>query len=206
MINLYEWCIENNRDDILLRWSEKNDIEPTEISYGSPQKVWWKCSLNHEWQTSPNKITQKKTEGCPYCSGQKVLIGFNDLRSNNPKIADEWHPFKNGNLKAEDVTSHSNKKVWWKCSLEHEFQAVVGHRTRENRKSRCPYCANKKVLAGFNDLETICSEIVTEWDKEKNGNLLPNEVLPSTNRKIWWKCKKGHEWEASLNSRIQNGK
>jgi hypothetical protein len=40
MKSLYEWCIENNRKDILQSWdSDKNkDITPSKISYGSNKK------------------------------------------------------------------------------------------------------------------------------------------------------------------------
>lgn len=57
---LYDWCINNNRTDILSRWSKNNDISYQEINYGSSKKVLWVCSKGHEWHASPNKITQKQ--------------------------------------------------------------------------------------------------------------------------------------------------
>ena len=47
------------------------------------------------------------------------------LESLNPSMANEWHPIKNGNLKPIDVTISSHKKVWWRCSKGHEWEATV---------------------------------------------------------------------------------
>lgn len=33
---------------------------------------------------------------CPYCTGRKVLAGFNDLASLFPKLAKEWDAELNG--------------------------------------------------------------------------------------------------------------
>ena len=66
----------------------------------------------------------------------------NDLTTTNPKLASEWNYDKNGDLKPEDFTANSGKKVWWKCAKGHEWQATVGHR---NRGRGCPYCAGRKM-------------------------------------------------------------
>ena len=44
-------------------------------------------------------------------------------------------------------------------------------------------------------------EIAKEWNYEKNGNLKPEHFMPNSNKKVWWKCAKGHEWQATINSR-----
>lgn len=200
---LYDWCINNNRTDILSRWSKNNDISYQEINYGSSKKVLWVCSKGHEWHASPNKITQKTGEGCPYCANQKVLAGYNDLEYLFPNIALEWNKEKNINITASEISAHSNKKVWWKCKNNHEYQMSPGDRT--GRRARgCPICANKKLVIGINDLATVCPEVVNEWHPIKNGVLKPADVFASSSRKIWWICSKGHEYEASLNNRIKN--
>lgn len=205
MKTLAEWCYENNRQDIIERWSKENVISPNQISFGSGKKIKWTCSNNHIWKTSPNKMTQKQTEGCPYCSNQKVWEGFNDLYSKFPVIANQWNYEKNLELKPTEVTAHSNKKVWWICDRGHEFQMTVGDRTAKKSKN-CPYCANRRVLEGFNDLNSICPEVAKEWHPIKNGKMTPNQVLASNSKKYWWICNKGHEYQAILNSRVNKGK
>ena len=40
-----------------------------------------------------------------------------------------------------------------------------------------------------------------EWDYEKNGDLRPEMVSVGSADKVWWKCSKGHEWQATIDSR-----
>ena len=116
----------------------------------------------------------------------------------NPEVAAEWNNEKNGNLKPEHVTSNSNKKVWWKCYKGHEWQATIKHR---NNGSGCPYCASRRVLKYFNDLQTVNPTLAREWNYEKNNDLTPMDVMSNSHIKVWWKCGKGHEWQATIASR-----
>ena len=63
---------------LVKQWSKKNKIKPTEVSIGSHKKVIWRCEKGHEWEAAIKSRTINKT-GCPYCSHNKVLEGFNDL-------------------------------------------------------------------------------------------------------------------------------
>ena len=65
----------------------------------------------------------------------------------------------------------------------------------------CPYCGNKKVLAGFNDLASIEPEIAAEWHPELNGALTPEMVTAGSNRKVWWLCPEGHVWRTAISNR-----
>ena len=78
---------------------------------------------------------------CPYCTGKKVLPGFNDLATLEPKIA-AWHPTLNGTLTPEMVTLGSHRKVWWQCPEGHVWKAVVYSRAGP-QKCGCPVCAGK---------------------------------------------------------------
>ena len=45
-------------------------------------------------------------------------------------------------------------------------------------------------------------EIAKEWNREKNGNLLPEDVLSGSGKKVWWKCSKcGYEWQTAVHLR-----
>ena len=95
------------------QWSEKNKIKPTEVSIGSHKKVIWRCEKGHEWEAAVKSRTINKT-GCPYCSHNKVLAGFNDLATLLPDIAAEWSD-RNYPLLPTQVTVFANRKAWWKC-------------------------------------------------------------------------------------------
>ena len=175
----------------------KNDtLKPTDVTAGSNKKVWWICEKGHEWEASIANKTAGR--GCPYCSNKKVLTGYNDLAITHPEIAKEWHPTKNGDLKPTDVTFGSRKRVWWQCEKGHEWQAKIANR---NSGKGCPYCANRKVLAGYNDLATTHPEIAKEWHPTKNGDLKPTNVTVGSDKKVWWICEKGHEWKTTIGSR-----
>ena len=183
-------------------WNYNKNIGllPTMISSGSNKKVWWKCSLGHEWQAVVVERADRGTE-CPYCTNQKVWIGFNDLATTNPSIASEWNYNKNQELLPTMVPPGSQKRVWWKCCLGHEWQETIVKRT--TRGYGCPVCSGHKVLAGFNDLATICPDIAEEWHPTKNGTLNPTDVTAGSSKKVWWICRKGHKWQASIDSRTQ---
>ena len=122
----------------------------------------------------------------------------NSLLFSNSEVAKEWNYEKNGNLKPEHFAPNSHKKVWWKCGKGHEWQAAIANR---NKGRKCPYCSGKKVLKGYNDLQTVNPTLALEWNYEKNNGLTPAEVTPNSNKKVWWKCSEGHEWETTINNR-----
>lgn len=184
--------------EIAKEWNhEKNgDLNPDQISYLSHKRVWWKCEKGHEYQAIVSART--RGSGCSICAGKKVLTGFNDLESQNPELAKEWHPTKNEPSVASEVTLFSHKKVWWKCKEEHEWQATIASRAQG---IGCPVCHNKKVVAGKNDLQSTNPALAKEWHPVKNGDLLPCHVTAGSGKKVWWLCSKGHEWEAYINNR-----
>ena len=176
---------------------EKNgNLKPEHFAANSHKKVWWKCKKGHEWQATIKD--RNNGNGCPYCSSKIILKGFNDLQSTNPTLVAEWNYEKNNGLTPVDVMPNSSKKVWWRCSKGHEWQARVADR---NKGRGCPYCANKKVLKGYNDLQTVNPTLAAEWNYEKNNGLTPMAVSPNSHAKVWWKCSKGHEWQAIIGNR-----
>ena len=75
---------------IAAEWSDKNgDLKPTMVSVGSHKKVIWKGKCGHEWTASVKSRTINGT-GCPYCSHNTILEGFNDLATVCPDVAAEW--------------------------------------------------------------------------------------------------------------------
>ena len=179
-------------------WEKNNELgfDPETLTLGSHKNVWWKCGYGHEWQATISNRTIGR--GCPYCAGKKVLKGFNDLQTVNPALAKEWNYEKDNGLTPEDVTPSSNKKVWWKCNKGHEWQASINSR---NKGHGCPYCSGLYVIKGKNDLQTINPTLAKEWNWEKNNDLTPRDVLTNSEKKVWWKCQKGHEWQATITNR-----
>lgn len=189
--------------DIASEWHpiKNGNIKPTTISSMSGKKVWWCCKLNHEWSTSVANRTKNKSR-CPYCSGKKAIVGINDLATINPKLAKEWNPTKNDHLKPSDVTVGSERKVWWVCNKKHEWQANIKDRQKGNG---CPYCSGRLAIIGKNDLATTNPVLASEWHPIKNNQLKPTNVTIGSDKKVWWLCEKGHEWQAKVNQRKKAG-
>jgi len=119
------------------------------------------------------------------------------LEERNPKLAREWHSELNGKLTARNVSSGSDKKVWWRCGRGHEWEATISSRSQGNG---CPYCAGRAVCEE-NCLRAVNPVLAREWHPTKNGSLTAGDVMPGSNKKAWWRCGKGHEWEATIGSR-----
>ena len=182
--------------ELVLEWSERNlPLTPDKITYGSNKIVWWIGTCGHEWQTSVK--ARSSGEKCPICSGARAVEGINDLVTLKPELAAEWSS-KNNPLKPTMVTVGSHKKVIWKGKCGHEWTATV--KSRAISGTGCPYCSHNKVLEGFNDLASQRPLIASEWS-ERNYPLKPDMVTVFANRKVWWKCRKGHEWNTLISTR-----
>ena len=123
--------------------------------------------------------------------------------SDNAQLMAEWNWERNTDVSPFHLTIGSNKKVWWICKKGHSYDAQIKNRVAGNG---CSYCAGKKVLKGYNDLETCYPEVATEWIYRKNGNLSPATIAFASNKKVWWICKKcGGEYEAIIANRTLRG-
>ena len=87
--------------------------------------------------------------------------------------------------------------------LRHKAQSLVALSERPfmARGGGCPYCANRKVLPGFNDLATIQPLVTKQWHETLNGTLTPEMVTAGSHKKAWWQCSYGHVWKATIYSR-----
>jgi hypothetical protein len=167
--------------------SEVDGWDPTMVNANSGRSQKWRCSLGHSFETSPD-VRTRENAGCPYCSSQKLLPGFNDLASKNPSVAqmaDGWDP--------TTVFEKSDKQKMWKCTKGHTYSMAVKHMALG---SGCPICLNDRIVPGINDLATTHPEIAAQafgWD--------PTTVSYGTTRSFKWKCDLGHVWPATVNSR-----
>ena len=173
---------------------KNGDLTPSGVTTGTHKKVWWRCKKGHEWEATIDK--RSRGTGCPFCSGNRVCVD-NSLQTLNPELARQWHPTKNGDLTPSNVTVMSGKKVWWRCKHGHEWEATISSRSRGNG---CPYCSGRYATSD-NNLQVLNFELAKQWHPEKNDGLTPSDVAVASNKKVWWRCEKGHEWEAIISNR-----
>lgn len=201
-MTLNDYCKLNNKEHLLQEWNHlrNGNITPKDISWGSNKNFSWKCLVcGYEWSARLADRTRGNT-GCPACAGKVLISGVNDLASQFPQIAKEWHPTKNESLLPSHVRANTLKKVWWQCSLGHDFLQSINLRTKRNHK--CPYCSNQKVMPGYNDLHSKYPEIAKEWHPTKNATLSPQNVSAGSKQKVWWVCPNGHEYEQAITKRV----
>jgi hypothetical protein len=163
--------------------------DPTKLKISSHTICEWKCKYGHIWKA---KVSDRsRGNGCPICAGKKILIGFNDLKTTHPQLAKEalgWDP--------KTITAGSGVKKNWKCSKGHRWAVKVN--SRSTFQTGCPTCSGHKILKGFNDLKTSNPELAKEaygWDPTSVGN--------GGHKNVFWKCKKGHKYEAPIENRVR---
>jgi hypothetical protein len=84
------------------------------------------------------------------------------------------------------------------------WQGTVSARTYKD--SSCPFCSGHRV-APERSVATLHPELAAEWHPTMNGTLGPGDVLPGSNRQVWWRCTVDpqHEWAEKLNTRTSRG-
>lgn len=180
-----------------------NTHDPYEIGAKSNQKVWWKCldKDEHVWDAKPDSIVKSDNINCPYCT-LKRLHKDNSLAVLYPKLAAEFHVEKNKVESNRIIGNNSSKKYWWKCSEDHEWEAILSNRVRLN--SGCPACSGR-VAHARNNLAVLYPEIAKELNVDKTGKEA-HEFVGGSDIHVWWTCSaKGHEWKTAVSTRTKLG-
>ena len=165
--------------------------DASNVTYGSGSEMKWKCQMGHIWTASIASRTNMKS-GCPFCSGNKVLAGFNDLLTTHPKIAKLLV-----NLDPKKFSAGSQTNALWRCDINHEYDMSIGDRVKA---TGCPICNGSRILAGFNDIATTHPDIAAlanGWD--------PRGLTQGSNKEMSWKCQDGHTWKAPVYSLSNQG-
>jgi Probable Zinc-ribbon domain len=177
-------------------------LTPGDVTHGSHRRTVWICPSDpsHVWVAIvQSRTTQKR--GCPWCGGVRVTPETS-LVARYPKVAEEWHPTRNGGLRPCDVRYGSERRVWWQCPRHprHVWQARVVDRSCGG--VGCPSCPRRRTTSETS-LAARFPQIAQEWHPNKNDWLSPADLLPGSNRKVWWRCRQdpSHEWRAVVASR-----
>lgn len=165
------------------------------VTAGSNRRLKWRCSELHEWEEAVNRRT-RRGDGCPICSGHRLLAGYNDVATKNPEVAKEadgWDP--------STVYYRSDVKYPWVCSAGHKWMRSAEQRAHLG--AGCPVCSNTEIVAGVNDLATTHPDIAAQacgWDPTSMG-------AGSAHKPMLWECSLGHKWRSAIYTRtsVPNG-
>jgi hypothetical protein len=182
-------------------YDKNHPLTPDAISFGNSKKVWWKCKNGHEWIDSITHRTSSK-RNCPIC--RRFVSQEKSFGIQHPKIASEWNYAKNKHLSFNpfNLSAGSGRKVWWICNKNHEWEAEIKYRILS--QGGCPYCSHH-IVCPETSLAFVNPVLAKEWHPTKNDNRTPNDVTYGSSKKVWWKCSKGHEWQAVIGTRNNTG-
>ena len=194
-----EWCIENDKQDVLNRWDyELNNCLPSEISYGTHKKYWFKCDkhIKHKSELKNIKSFTSGHNGVMDCKQCNSIAQW--FLNNNLKLENYWDYNKN-TLDPWEISYSSDKKVWIKCQEKdyHESYEIACSDFIDG--CRCPYCNHNsgkihpKDSLGQYIIDNYNEDVLNKiWSKKNKKS--PFEYTPYSNYKVWWKCLNGkHE-------------
>ncbi len=183
--------------------ARNGDRDPARLGSGSEHKLWWLCqACGHEWQSAA--ATRSAGSGCPRCtnarrSGAARLVPrYRSFAARRPELLALLHPTRNGTLDPWRTAAWSAQRLWWRCpTCGHEWQATPAG-------PGCARCAAAKRSARMQrvprerSLAVRRPDLLASWHPNRNGNLDPWAIAPSTRRRVWWQCPTcGHEWETA---------
>lgn len=213
-MSFQDWCIQNHTYLLLHFYQEGNNPRtPEEIGFSARECVRFRCHVcGLSWQRTLNHVTRHPAvQTCPFCEHRKPSPFYN-MATEYPELKAEWDIEKNP-FPPESCLPHSNKTVYWRCTKNHRWKAVICDRAETAGKARqsgapiCPYCSGESVSATYNLAEKY-PEIAVEWDYVLNNGQKPEDFLPHSNQKAWWKCayNPSHKWSATISNRTSLGR
>lgn len=110
----------------------------------------------------------------------------------------DWEENEKSGLDPTKLPLGSGKKVNWVCSRGHKWPTSIYHRVV--RGTNCPYCSNKRILPGYNDLQSQRPDLMADWDYEAN-TIDPSTVAVKSNKTAAWVCPKGHKYSKAIYKR-----
>ncbi len=182
--------------DLIQEWDDS--CNPEDYSYGSNEKVRWRCrkKSNHIWEARINHRT--RGNGCPFCSHQPGYITREDsIVTTHPHLIEEWDDPHN----PQDFSYGSHKKIQWRCKTNpsHSWEAIICDRTKGNGCPRCRHTAG--YIIREDSIVTTHPHLIEEWDDPRN----PEEYSSGSGERIQWRCKTNpsHSWEAIIGNRTR---
>jgi hypothetical protein len=133
---------------------------------------------------------------------QRIL--FNDW----PEELEQQFQREKNHIDLKELSPESQRKVWWKCKAgeDHHWLEEVSVRYKEYLLG-CPFCRGLK-LSATNNFAKLYPALAQEFLPSFNEGQIPNQFLPDSPKRVWWKCMGGedHLWQESIKNRVQNDK
>lgn len=187
-----QWCINNNRQDILDRWDYKlNDCKPEDITYGDNKNYYFKCPRGLHKSELKNIVAftkrQKDSMNCNQCNSF-AQWGIDNLGKD---FLEKYWDYKNNIVNPWNIASQYNKKVFIICQEKDYHDSYDISCAHFVKGTRCSYCANMKVHK-FDSLGYLFPDSLIFWSDKNNKS--PYDYPPGTQKEVLWECpNKEHE-------------
>ena len=194
-ISFEQWCLDNNRYDILDRWDyELNNYKPNEVCYGSSRKKYYfKCPKGvHKSELKDIVSFINGQEGSIQCNSCNSFAqwGIDNLDEN---FLDKYWDWEKNTKNPWNISYGSHNFVYIKCQEKDYHGSYKVSCNEFINGSRCSFCSNfYGRVHPLDSLGTLYPQVLEIWsDKNKKS---PYEYTKKSNKFAWWKCPDGkHE-------------
>ncbi|MBG9589534.1 zinc-ribbon domain-containing protein [Cytobacillus firmus] len=147
-------------------------------------------------------ISDESPPFCKKCSKTIIAIksstkrNTTSLEDKRPDLKQYFHFQDNNDVKLNEIAHGSQRKIYLRCDvcnkLQNESQASSAKNyVYQSIQFSCEYC---------NSLGIKQPNLVREWHYDKN-ELTPFDYSYGSNKIVWWKCSKNHDWQAKISHR-----
>ena len=194
-----QWCIDNNKQDILDRWDyDLNKDKPSDISYSAGGKRYFKCPKGiHKSELKHMDSFVHGELGAMNCKSCNSFAQWSIDNIDKNFLDKYWDWDKNNELGIDPwvISYASKKKVYIKCQeKEYHKSYAITCASFSVQGSRCPYCSNKNgVVHPLDSLGKLLEDkgLLHLWSKKNKKS--PYEYAPKSHQEVWWKCPEGHK-------------
>lgn len=188
--SFYDWCIENNRQDLLDRWDYKlNKRKPQEIAYRSSIKCYFKCPKGihvSEIKTISHISSRNSITECHQCNSFAQWC----IDHNRKDVLNRWDYQLNKN-NPFNIGYGSVQKYYFKCPKgihQSELKCLNNFTNKYKMQEGSIGCNACNSFAQWG-IDNICSDFLEKyWDYDKNKNINPWKISKSTKTKVYIKC------------------
>jgi len=182
-----QWCIENNKQDILDRWDyELNILKPNGILYSTNKKYYFKCPKGiHRSELKLISSFTSNHDGvmdCKQCNSF-AQWGIDNIGDNF--LEKYWDYDKNIINPWKISYGNSNKNIYIICQEKGYHGSYKIKCNGFTDGVRCGYCTNVKVHP-LDSLGTLHPESLIYWSDKNDKS--PYEYAPHGSQFVWWKC------------------
>ena len=188
-----EWCLNNNRQDVLDRWDyELNDFLPSEILCSTHIKCYFKCTCNKHNSELKNIASftsgQEGSITCNQCNSF-AQWGIDNLGDN---FIEKYWSNKN-TLNPFTLSKSNSNKIYIKCQEKDYHEDYEVSCANFIKEKRCPYCINYHGKVHYKDslgqyvVDNYGQDFLDKIWSDKNEKTA-FEYSPMSQIKVWWNC------------------